>query len=227
MDEDQELDTWLRAGDPIAGREQHFAALDRLADTVRVRRRSRRWRRVAGVGAIVVAVGGIGVGAAAATGAFGSDTHGRDVEYGKDLGAFLDVNNPAFPADVRRLTPTNLPLPPGKSWSAITDDMLASYHRIALSFAPQGYNESVGGIARSFERSGWCAWGHYWLEEHQTSGHVDAALKGLRGATRWPAINIFHDAVYVSANVVARAASNGDAATVTREVSSLCVANVP
>jgi hypothetical protein len=149
------------------------------------------------------------------------------VEYGKDLGDFLDVNNPAFPGDVRRLTPTALPLPPGKNWSTITDDLLASYHRIALSFAPQGYDESVGGIVRSFERSGWCAWGHYWIHEHQASGHEAAALKGLHATTHWPAINIFHDAVYVSANVVAKAASNGDAATVTREVSSLCASNAP
>lgn len=221
MDTDFELDKFLRAGDPLAGAVETFSAMDGLAAAV-MRRRRRGWRRTAGVSAMVVVLGGVGVAAAAATGAFGSDTHGRDLEYGKDLGDFLDVNSPAFPADVTKLTPTSLPLPPGENWSVITSYALAGYQRNAKSFAPSGYNESVGAIVRNFERLGWCAWGRDWLHAPIGSTAAQHAVQGLTAATRWDAIGIFHDGLYGSAVTVEKAAKRNDPTTVQREWSSLC-----
>jgi hypothetical protein len=186
--------------------------------------RARRWwrrRPVAGaIVGVILAVGAVGVPAAAVTwlahtGVFGGGgTETDDSEW-------IGVDAADAPQAVRDLYPTWMPLPDGTdrgNAERVVNSLYARSVAAAKSDDEDGHViTQATDIQRMFESYGRCAWYRTWIDAHDADDPDTLALasRTIDEATRWPAtVSTDGGGVVDHLRQVAESAADGDRAAV-------------
>ncbi|WP_025156356.1 hypothetical protein [Leifsonia aquatica] len=229
---DDELEARVRAAaGPSPAQDPEVAAplthvLDQLSDPdVRsgLATKPAWWRRHPLLGAtlgIVIAVGAVGVPAAAAvdwlahTGIFGG--HGSEVDASEWIG--LDASD--APTAIRDLYPEWMPLPAGTTRGDAELTVGSLYERSvghAQKESPGHVLTQETDIQRMFESYGRCAWYREWIDADQAQDAAMLALasRTIDDATDWPAtVSTDGGGVVDHLRAVAHSAAAGDRAAV-------------